>query len=493
MRRRAGRPRLPRRPRARAASGSSELGLDHLVVPAAGDQPGRRDAARPRERRRADRRVGAHFNLTEFLDKNRAGMSSTFLTRLRIGETLVDAKGVSRLYNPGVRGWHMWAFLGGRADRDRDRRARARRRLAEFFDLVWLKIKVLLGSSDGLLRALPRGLAGRRLPRARDRDPDRRGSAPTRQRHRRRPREEPAVRPRRRERADRRPPGPARAERDVRDRRAIRRSSEDQLGGQTHRPSSRSATCRTTSATTSRDALEPAAARLRRSRWSASRPTRRARRRSRAGNRRAAREQERAQAAARKARRPPLVRGGPFDDRVRETLLSRTAAGGPARRRDRSSATGPRLNGRDAEHTDALEDGLIDGMLDRRACPSVGAERADADPSLDRRSSPTHGPDHASTTSTGSPARSRCVYALAARGRTSASRTRRRAAARPACASRGAGAASDSAGSLVSAVVAALCSRAAGCATCARAGLARENYRGARSPFPPARRWSRAR
>ena len=46
--------------------------------------------------------VGAHFNLVEFLDKNRAGMSSTFLTRLRIGETLVDAKGVSRLYNPGV-------------------------------------------------------------------------------------------------------------------------------------------------------------------------------------------------------------------------------------------------------------------------------------------------------------------------------------------------------------------------------------------------------
>ena len=27
-------------------------------------------------------------------------MSSTFLTRLRIGETLVDAKGVSRLYRP---------------------------------------------------------------------------------------------------------------------------------------------------------------------------------------------------------------------------------------------------------------------------------------------------------------------------------------------------------------------------------------------------------
>ena len=45
--------------------------------------------------------VGAHFNLIEFLDRKRGGMSSTFLTRLRIGEKLVDAKGVSRLYNPG--------------------------------------------------------------------------------------------------------------------------------------------------------------------------------------------------------------------------------------------------------------------------------------------------------------------------------------------------------------------------------------------------------
>lgn len=43
--------------------------------------------------------VGAHFNLTELLDKNRGGMASTLLTRLRIGERLVDAKGVSRLYN----------------------------------------------------------------------------------------------------------------------------------------------------------------------------------------------------------------------------------------------------------------------------------------------------------------------------------------------------------------------------------------------------------
>ncbi len=42
--------------------------------------------------------VGTHGNLREFLDKGREGMASTFLVRLRVGEILMDAKGVSRLY-----------------------------------------------------------------------------------------------------------------------------------------------------------------------------------------------------------------------------------------------------------------------------------------------------------------------------------------------------------------------------------------------------------
>jgi uncharacterized membrane-anchored protein len=47
--------------------------------------------------------VGLHSSLEEFLDKGRAGMSSTFLVRLKVGRILVDAKGVSRLYRPVVR------------------------------------------------------------------------------------------------------------------------------------------------------------------------------------------------------------------------------------------------------------------------------------------------------------------------------------------------------------------------------------------------------
>jgi uncharacterized membrane-anchored protein len=48
--------------------------------------------------------VGTHATLVEFLDKGRAGMSSTFLTRLRVGSKLVDAKGVSRLYRSRIKG-----------------------------------------------------------------------------------------------------------------------------------------------------------------------------------------------------------------------------------------------------------------------------------------------------------------------------------------------------------------------------------------------------
>lgn len=47
--------------------------------------------------------VGSHGNLREFLDKGREGMASTFLVRLRVGEILMDAKGVSRVYSPRIR------------------------------------------------------------------------------------------------------------------------------------------------------------------------------------------------------------------------------------------------------------------------------------------------------------------------------------------------------------------------------------------------------
>jgi uncharacterized membrane-anchored protein len=55
--------------------------------------------------------VGTHFSLTEFLEKSRGGMSSTFLVRLKVGSILVDAKGISRLY-PSTASARLFAYLG---------------------------------------------------------------------------------------------------------------------------------------------------------------------------------------------------------------------------------------------------------------------------------------------------------------------------------------------------------------------------------------------
>lgn len=45
--------------------------------------------------------VGSHSNMIDFLEKGRPGMASTFLTRLKIGPILLDAKKVSELHRSG--------------------------------------------------------------------------------------------------------------------------------------------------------------------------------------------------------------------------------------------------------------------------------------------------------------------------------------------------------------------------------------------------------
>lgn len=55
--------------------------------------------------------VGAHDNLVEFLDKGRAGMASTFVTRLKVGPKLIDAKGVNRLYHSQIRTRDMFLLV----------------------------------------------------------------------------------------------------------------------------------------------------------------------------------------------------------------------------------------------------------------------------------------------------------------------------------------------------------------------------------------------
>jgi uncharacterized membrane-anchored protein len=121
-----------------------EAGLDHQIVPAAGTSE---DVAMLMAHEKGAAlivSVGAHFNLVEFLDRKRGGMSSTFLTRLKIGERLVDAKGVSRLYNPSSALapllFFAVAFLVLVTILVITSPA-----LNDVFELVWLKIRIWLG------------------------------------------------------------------------------------------------------------------------------------------------------------------------------------------------------------------------------------------------------------------------------------------------------------------------------------------------------------
>jgi uncharacterized membrane-anchored protein len=97
--------------RAPGADRLRELGLKHSVLRAAGTSE---DVAMLLAYEKgADLivAVGTHASMVEFLDKGRAGMASTFLTRLKVGPLLVDAKGVNRLYQGRLRKRDLTLFL----------------------------------------------------------------------------------------------------------------------------------------------------------------------------------------------------------------------------------------------------------------------------------------------------------------------------------------------------------------------------------------------
>ncbi len=88
--------------------------------------------------------VGTHLNLIEFLERDRAGMASTFVTRLKVGEILVDAKGVSRLVSRRVGVWPLviFAFAGLGAIVTA---VLASPQLRHVIELVSLRVQSLLG------------------------------------------------------------------------------------------------------------------------------------------------------------------------------------------------------------------------------------------------------------------------------------------------------------------------------------------------------------
>jgi uncharacterized membrane-anchored protein len=89
--------------RAPGAGRLDDLGLDYLTFQARGTSEDIAMLLAYEKGAELIVAVGTHASMVEFLDKGRAGMASTFLTRLRVGPILVDAKGVNRLYRMRLR------------------------------------------------------------------------------------------------------------------------------------------------------------------------------------------------------------------------------------------------------------------------------------------------------------------------------------------------------------------------------------------------------
>jgi uncharacterized membrane-anchored protein len=88
--------------------------------------------------------VGTHVGLVEFLDKGRKGASSTFLTRLKVGARLVDAKGVSKLYPSRVSVWQLVALVvAGLVAVSAI--VYSSNSLADIFQVLAIKLRLLLG------------------------------------------------------------------------------------------------------------------------------------------------------------------------------------------------------------------------------------------------------------------------------------------------------------------------------------------------------------
>ena len=124
-----------------------DLGVPFKLVPAPGTSQDVAMLIAAEKGARLIVTVGSQFNLLEFLDRNREGMSSTFLTRLRIGEILVDAKGVSRLYRPmpGLAPLSIVVVAGLIAMVAIVWMTPA---LRDVVDLLWLKLQLLFGAGQ---------------------------------------------------------------------------------------------------------------------------------------------------------------------------------------------------------------------------------------------------------------------------------------------------------------------------------------------------------
>jgi uncharacterized membrane-anchored protein len=88
-----------------------ELGLDAVTCPAPGTSEDIALLVADAKGASLIAVVGTHHTLEEFLDKGRPGMSSTFITHLRVAGKLVNARGVHQLYHSRISAWSLLVLV----------------------------------------------------------------------------------------------------------------------------------------------------------------------------------------------------------------------------------------------------------------------------------------------------------------------------------------------------------------------------------------------
>lgn len=84
--------------------------------------------------------LGAHSNMVDFLEKGRKGMASTVLVRMKMGMKLIDAKGVSMLYQKRVR-WKNFFVISSAAAVPAIAASMISPAVRQFWHLLWLQFK----------------------------------------------------------------------------------------------------------------------------------------------------------------------------------------------------------------------------------------------------------------------------------------------------------------------------------------------------------------
>jgi uncharacterized membrane-anchored protein len=88
--------------------------------------------------------VGSHTSMMDFLEKGRGGMASTFLVRMKVGDRIIDAKGVHELYKNRLRPSYLAALFVS-ALFPLTLIARLSPQLQELYRLIFLRLRILIG------------------------------------------------------------------------------------------------------------------------------------------------------------------------------------------------------------------------------------------------------------------------------------------------------------------------------------------------------------